>query len=176
MLREVSIDSLNQSTSNLYNHIDTVLLNYLVYPTAILNTMISRQIISLALVALLVSATCTDVAAFSTRAMTVATTSTCSQIYNAARYQQRSYMHLTATKDGVDTDTILPSFATKEEYTSYMKKAGGLPSGFAVGTATGDFVSVEAPAMGKLPIKATVIHLTEGPTDSWAAVFTSNKV
>lgn len=85
-------------------------------------------------------------------------------------------MHLTATKDGVDTDTILPSFATKEEYTSYMKKAGGLPSGFAVGTATGDFVSVEAPAMGKLPIKATVIHLTEGPTDSWAAVFTSNKV
>ena len=136
--------------------------------------MISRQI-SLALVALLVSATCTNVAAFSTRAMTVATTSTCSQIYNADRYQQ-PYMHLTATKDGADTDTILPSFATKEEYTSYMKKAGGLPSGFAVGTATGDFVSVEAPAMGKLPIKATVIHLTEGPADSWAAVFTSNKV
>ena len=57
-----------------------------------------------------------------------------------------------------------------------MKAAGKLPSGFAVGTATGDFISVEAPAMGKLPIKATVIHLTEGPTDSWAAVFTSNKV
>ena len=57
-----------------------------------------------------------------------------------------------------------------------MKAAGKLPSGFAVGTATGTFVSVEAPSMGKLPIKATVIHLTEGPTDSWAAVFTSNKV
>ena len=45
-----------------------------------------------------------------------------------------------------------------------------------MGTASGNFVSVEAPAMGPLPIKATVIHLTEGPTDSWAAVFTSNKV
>lgn len=75
-----------------------------------------------------------------------------------------------------DTDSILPTFDTKEEYTSYLKSAGQLPSGFAVGTATGEFVSVEAPAMGKLPIKATVIHLTEGPTDSWAAVFTSNKV
>lgn len=29
--------------------------------------------------------------------------------------------------------------------------------------------------MGELPIKATVIHLTDGPTDSWGAVFTSNK-
>lgn len=76
---------------------------------------------------------------------------------------------------GVDTDPILPSFSTKEEYTSYLKAAGKLPSGFAVGTATGEFISVEAPAMGKLPIKATVIHLTKGPTDSWAAVFTSNK-
>ena len=75
-----------------------------------------------------------------------------------------------------DTDSILPSFANKEEYTTYLKSAGQLPSGFAVGTATGEFVSVEAPAMGKLPIKATVIHLTDGPTDSWAAVFTSNKV
>lgn len=79
------------------------------------------------------------------------------------------------TIDGVDTDTVLPSFSTKEEYTSYLNAAGKLPSGFAIGTATGGFVSVEAPAMGELPIKATVIHLTEGPTDSWAAVFTSNK-
>eukprot|EP00584_Thalassiosira_punctigera_P009699 CAMPEP_0172527758 /NCGR_PEP_ID=MMETSP1067-20121228/2351_1 /TAXON_ID=265564 ORGANISM="Thalassiosira punctigera, Strain Tpunct2005C2" /NCGR_SAMPLE_ID=MMETSP1067 /ASSEMBLY_ACC=CAM_ASM_000444 /LENGTH=515 /DNA_ID=CAMNT_0013311555 /DNA_START=171 /DNA_END=1718 /DNA_ORIENTATION=- len=81
----------------------------------------------------------------------------------------------TTTEGGVDTDPVLPSFSTKEEYVSYLKAAGKLPSGFAVGTATGEFVSVEAPAMGKLPIKATVIHLTEGPTDSWAAVFTSNK-
>jgi hypothetical protein len=85
---------------------------------------------------------------------------------------------LAATNDGggIDTDTILPSFATKEEYMSYMQAAGQLPAGFAVGTASGEFVSEEAPAMGKLPIKATVIYLTEGPTDSWAAVFTSNKV
>jgi N-acetylglutamate synthase/N-acetylornithine aminotransferase len=36
-------------------------------------------------------------------------------------------------------------------------------------------VSQEAPAMGKLPISGTVIHLTEGPTENWAAVFTKNK-
>ena len=83
---------------------------------------------------------------------------------------------LQATNNGLDTDTTLPSFSTKEEYTSYLQKAGRLPSGFAVGTAKGTFVSVEAPALGPLPIKATVIHLTEGPTDSWAAVFTSNRV
>jgi hypothetical protein len=77
---------------------------------------------------------------------------------------------------GLDTDPILPSFATKEEYTSYLQKAGSLPQGFAVGTAKGKFVSVEAPALGPLPIKATVIHLTEGPSDSWGAVFTGNRV
>jgi len=79
------------------------------------------------------------------------------------------------TNGGLDTDLILPSFSTKEEYIAYLKKAGSLPDGFALGTAKGTFVSVEAPAMGPLPIKATVIHLTEGPTDSWAAVFTSNR-
>ena len=77
---------------------------------------------------------------------------------------------------GVDTDPVLPSFATKDEYTSYLQKAGSLPQGFAVGTAKGTFVSVEAPALGPLPIKATVIHLTEGPSDSWGAVFTGNRV
>jgi hypothetical protein len=30
--------------------------------------------------------------------------------------------------------------------------------------------------LGKLKIRATVIHLTEGPTENWAACFTSNKV
>ena len=77
---------------------------------------------------------------------------------------------------GLDTDPILPSFSTKEEYTSYLQNAGRLPEGFAVGTASGTFVSVEAPALGPLPIKATVIHLTEGPSDSWGAVFTGNRV
>ena len=45
-----------------------------------------------------------------------------------------------------------------------------------MGTAKGTFVSVEAPALGPLPIKATVIHLTEGPSESWGAVFTGNRV
>ena len=75
---------------------------------------------------------------------------------------------LRESNGGLDTDLILPSFSSKEEYTAYLQKAGSLPDGFALGTAKGTFVSVEAPAMGPLPIKATVIHLTEGPTDSWA--------
>mmetsp|Transcript_28961 Transcript_28961/g.57765 ORF Transcript_28961/g.57765 Transcript_28961/m.57765 type:complete len:488 (+) Transcript_28961:99-1562(+) len=81
---------------------------------------------------------------------------------------------LRSTIEG-DTDAILPAFETKDEYTAYLQKAGKLPDGFAVGTAKGTFVSVEAPALGPLPIKATVIHLTEGPAESWAAVFTSNR-
>ena len=83
---------------------------------------------------------------------------------------------LHSTNAGLDTDPVLPSFSTKDEYTSYRTKAGSLPQGFAVGTAKGTFVSVEAPALGPLPIKATVIHLTEGPSESWAAVFTGNRV
>jgi hypothetical protein len=51
-----------------------------------------------------------------------------------------------------------------------------LPRGFATGTADGTFVSVEAPGLGQLPIRGTVIHLTQGPTDSWAAVYTKNRV
>lgn len=123
--------------------------------------MINRSISSTLLIAVVatMSSSCT-VGAFS-------------KSYTSIQYQSReSSISLRAA----DTDSILPSFNTGEEYTSYLKSAGQLPSGFAVGTATGEFVSVEAPAMGKLPIKATVIHLTEGPTDSWAAVFTSNKV
>jgi hypothetical protein len=58
----------------------------------------------------------------------------------------------------------------------YMRTVAALPSGFAVGTADGTFVSAEAPSMGNLPIRATVIYLTEGPTPNWAAVFTKNKV
>jgi len=100
-----------------------------------------------------------------------------SKSYTSTQYHCReSSSSSIVSLRAVDTDSILPSFDNKEQYTTYLKSAGQLPSGFAVGTATGEFVSVEAPAMGKLPIKATVIHLTEGPTDSWAAVFTSNKV
>lgn len=130
---------------------------------------LSRKIASVLTTALVVLSsypTCTITTAFSTQATFV----------SSANIHRSTTASLRATIEVVDTDPILPSFSTKDEYTSYLKAAGKLPSGFAVGTATGTFVSVEAPAMGKLPIKATVIHLTEGPTDSWAAVFTSNKV
>lgn len=74
-----------------------------------------------------------------------------------------------------DTLGELPSFETKEEYEEYLLQASGLPIGFATGTAKGTFVPIEAPSMGKLPIKGTIIYLKDGPSDSWAAVFTKNK-
>mmetsp|Transcript_12609 Transcript_12609/g.19423 ORF Transcript_12609/g.19423 Transcript_12609/m.19423 type:complete len:488 (+) Transcript_12609:23-1486(+) len=117
---------------------------------------------NVALVLAVVSSSC--VGAFST-----------SRINNSMKVSSNAATMLRETNGGLDTDLILPSFSTKEDYIAYLKKAGSLPDGFALGTAQGTFVSVEAPAMGPLPIKATVIHLTEGPTDSWAAVFTSNR-
>ncbi len=81
-----------------------------------------------------------------------------------------------ASKYGKDTDEELPSFETKEEYTQYLMDASALPKGFMVGSAIGSFIPEEAPSMGSLPIKGTIIHLTDGPTDSWAATFTQNKV
>ena len=75
-----------------------------------------------------------------------------------------------------DTASELPVFENKESYEDYLMEASGLPKGFATGSAKGSFVSEEAPSMGKLPIKGTVIYLEDGPTDSWAAVFTKNKV
>lgn len=74
-----------------------------------------------------------------------------------------------------DTPAELPSFDTKEEYTEYLMNASTLPKGFATGSALGSFVPEEAPSMGSLPIKGTIIHLVDGPTDSWAATFTQNK-
>lgn len=74
-----------------------------------------------------------------------------------------------------DTHSELPSFKSKEEYEKYLLEASGLPKGFATGSAVGAFVPEEAPSMGSLPIKGTIIHLTGGPTDNWAAVFTKNK-
>ena len=81
-----------------------------------------------------------------------------------------------ATDTSMDTPEVLPAFPNKEEYLAYMETVSALPKGFASGTANGKFVSVEAPALGPLPIRGTVIYLTEGPTDNWAAVFTKNKV
>ncbi len=81
-----------------------------------------------------------------------------------------------ASKYGNDTDEELPSFETKEEYTQYLMDASALPKGFMVGSAIGSFIPEEAPSMGSLPIKGTIIHLVDGPTDTWAATFTQNKV
>lgn len=75
-----------------------------------------------------------------------------------------------------DTETVLPSFDTKEDYLNYITEASALPKGFATGSAIGSFVPEETPSKGKLPIKATLIHLTDGPTDNWAATFTQNMV
>jgi hypothetical protein len=75
-----------------------------------------------------------------------------------------------------DTPENLPTFENAEEYIKYLETVSDLPKGFATGTGEGTFVSVEAPSLGNLKIRATVIQLTEGPTDSWAATYTSNKV
>jgi hypothetical protein len=75
-----------------------------------------------------------------------------------------------------DTPETLPEFETAEKYLEYLATVSQLPKGFATGTADGTFISVEAPGLGNLKIRATVIHMTEGPTDNWAACFTSNKV
>jgi hypothetical protein len=84
--------------------------------------------------------------------------------------------NLYSTTSSTDTPVLLPDFASKEEYLTYMEGVSALPKGFATGTAKGTFISVEAPLLGALPIKGTVIYLTEGPTDNWAAVFTKNRV
>jgi hypothetical protein len=71
--------------------------------------------------------------------------------------------------------TQIPEFATKDEYLKFMESQSALPKGFSIGTAKGTFVSVEAPGLGNLPIKATVVKFDQ-PTESWAACFTKNKV
>ena len=74
----------------------------------------------------------------------------------------------------IEKDT-LPSFTNKQEYIDYLSTISDLPQGFNIGTANGEFIPVEAPAMGKLPIRATLIYLPDGPVSTWTAVFTKNK-
>jgi hypothetical protein len=100
---------------------------------------------------------------------------TISPFHTAAAESSDAVTTTTNTLVG-DTPTVLPSFHNKEEYMTYMEQVAALPLGFATGTANGQFISVEAPSMGPLPIRATIIHVTNGPTDSWAAVYTKNKV
>ena len=96
----------------------------------------------------------------------------------AASRIQHNHLYVSSTTNTQQSDTpvILPDFTTEEEYMSYMESVAALPKGFATGTADGTFISKEAPGMGNLKIRATVIYLTEGPSSNWAAVFTSNKV
>jgi hypothetical protein len=84
-----------------------------------------------------------------------------------------SGLHAAGAKD---TPEILPDFETAQDYLEYLESVSALPKGFATGTADGTFVSVEAPSLGDLKIRGTVIHVTNGPTDNWAACYTSNKV
>mmetsp|Transcript_554 Transcript_554/g.820 ORF Transcript_554/g.820 Transcript_554/m.820 type:complete len:507 (-) Transcript_554:116-1636(-) len=89
-----------------------------------------------------------------------------------SNHKSQSRLPLAAAQD---SDDVLPNFSSKDDYLNYLKSISTLPKGFATGTANGEFVSVEAPSIGSLPIRATVIHLTEGPTSNWAAVFTKNR-
>jgi len=128
-----------------------------------------------------------SVLAFTTqtrRAINIRTYYQVSNAKEACKYKQTKsklffstalYASSSATKYGKDTELILPNFETKEEYYEYMMQASALPKGFQTGSAAGKFIPEEAPSMGALPIKGTVIHLPDGPTDSWAAVFTQNK-
>merc|ERR1712151_958805 len=80
-----------------------------------------------------------------------------------------------ATQVSQDTPETLPEFENAEAYVEFLESVAALPKGFATGTAEGTFVSQEAPSMGNLKIRGTIIHLTEGPSENWAACFTSNK-
>ena len=75
-----------------------------------------------------------------------------------------------------DTPETLPEFDSQEEYLKYLESVSALPKGFATGTAHGTFIPVESPELGNMDICGTIITLTDGPTDSWAACFTSNMV
>jgi len=94
----------------------------------------------------------------------------------AASSSWRLFSSSSSSSTTTDTPTTLPTFDTKQSYLDFLEGVSALPQGFATGTASGTFVSQEAPAMGKLPISGTVIYLTEGATENWAAVFTKNKV
>lgn len=63
-------------------------------------------------------------------------------------------------------------FGNQESYLEYLKGISDLPQGFSVGTARFNFRPYEVDKT--LPMNLTLI-MTEKPTDSFAAMFTSNK-
>ena len=103
------------------------------------------------------------------RAFTTATTSSSSSL-GSSRYLEG------LESFDKDTDLELPTFVSRDDYFGYLAERSGLPQGFQTGVASGHFQSVEAPGLGFLPIRATVVYLPDGPTESWAACFTSNRV
>lgn len=67
-----------------------------------------------------------------------------------------------------------PGFNNVVDYVSYLSKHANLPQGFKVGATRFNFSPLEV--SGKiLPMNVTLITLDE-PTESFAAMFTSNKV
>lgn len=116
--------------------------------------------------------------AFSTTATTAFAPSTALARMSGVQHRSITITHTGRFVSSVSADTpvLLPDFSSQQEYLDYLQGASGLPKGFATGSADGSFVSVEAPSMGDLKIRGTIISLTEGPTDNWAAVFTTNKV
>ena len=86
---------------------------------------------------------------FHSSIMTVSPSSTNNNINNNGSWQRLTTRIMSSAANTAEKDTPvkLPDFPTKEEYLSYMESVSDLPSGFAVGTADGTFVPVEAPSM-----------------------------
>jgi len=96
--------------------------------------------------------------------------------FPAARHQLSSLgSKMSSSSGNGDTTDTLPTFNSEKEYLDYLHTVSQLPRGFATGSAEGKFTSAEAPSLGELPIRCTIISLTNGATDNWAAVFTTNK-
>ncbi len=116
------------------------------------------------------------------RALLFAFSATTTSAFAPTTLARKGMVHFITTTSrfvsatSADTPALLPDFASQQEYLDYLQEVSGLPKGFATGSADGTFVSVEAPSMGDLKIRGTIISLTDGPTDNWAAVFTTNKV
>mmetsp|Transcript_103884 Transcript_103884/g.334812 ORF Transcript_103884/g.334812 Transcript_103884/m.334812 type:complete len:536 (-) Transcript_103884:613-2220(-) len=65
------------------------------------------------------------------------------------------------------------AYSSEELYIAYLESISKLPAGFRIGTANLRFVPPEAPKLGELPMRLTVIAADE-PSATYAAVFTQN--
>jgi glutamate N-acetyltransferase/amino-acid N-acetyltransferase len=64
-------------------------------------------------------------------------------------------------------------FQSREDYHQYLQSIGRLPEGFLCRSAAITFKAKEDPHRGQLPMNLSLLQLNQ-PTDSFAAVFTSN--